>query len=37
VITFVNPRHGGPLPNGVWSCVLKAGATVVKRVTFRIG
>ena len=37
VIAFVNVKNGVPLPRGVWTCVLRAGPTVVKRVSFRVG
>jgi len=37
VVAFVGSRNGGPLPRGTWHAVLRAGGTVVKRITFRVG
>jgi Tol biopolymer transport system component len=37
VISFVNAKNDVPLPRGVSTCVLRAGPTVVKRVSFRVG
>ena len=33
----VSVENGVPLPRGVWTCVLRAGPTVVKRVAARVG
>jgi hypothetical protein len=35
VIAWINPPGPG-LPRGTYSCVLSAGGTVVKRLTFRV-
>jgi hypothetical protein len=37
VISFVNVKNDVPLPRGEWTCVLRAGPTVVKRVSVRVG
>ena len=37
VVTYVGTKNGVPLPAGAYSCVLRAGGTVVKRVAFRVG
>jgi Tol biopolymer transport system component len=37
IVGGVRTRAGTPLPNGRWRCVLRAGPTVVKRLTFSIG
>jgi hypothetical protein len=37
IVGGVRTSAGSPLPNGRWRCVLRAGPTVVKRLTFSIG
>jgi dipeptidyl aminopeptidase/acylaminoacyl peptidase len=37
IVAYVGGRNGAPLPRGVWHTVLRAGPTVVKRVSFRVG
>jgi len=37
VVSSVRTQNGAPLPHGAWSCVLRAGPTVVKRLRFTIG
>lgn len=36
VIAFIDGQ-GSPVPAGVWTCVLRAGATIVKRLSFHVG
>jgi Tol biopolymer transport system component len=37
VVSYVSGRQGRALPRGTWRSVLRAGRTVVKRLTFRVG
>jgi hypothetical protein len=37
VVSYVDSTNGVPLYRGSWSCVLRAGGAIVKRVGFRIG
>jgi dipeptidyl aminopeptidase/acylaminoacyl peptidase len=37
VVSYVSSRRGGALPRGSWRSVLRAGRTVVKRLSFRVG
>ena len=37
VVSYVDSTNGVPLYRGRWSCALRAGGTVVRRVGFRIG
>ena len=37
VVSYVSGRQGQALPRGTWLSVLRAGRTVVKRLTFRVG
>jgi len=37
VIAYLNVENGVPLPRGVWTCTLRAGSTIVKRVAARVG
>ena len=37
VVTYLRTTNGIPIPSGSWRCVLRAGLTVVKRLSFRIG
>jgi hypothetical protein len=36
VVSFVETTTGAPLPSGQWRAVLRAGKTVVKRLSFRV-
>jgi Tol biopolymer transport system component len=37
VVAYVGGRNGAPLPTGRWRAVLRAGPTIVKQLSFRIG
>jgi Tol biopolymer transport system component len=37
VVSYVSSRQGQALPRGAWRSVLRAGRTVVKRLSFRVG
>jgi len=36
VIAFIDGQ-GSPVPSGEWTCVLRAGPTIVKRLSFHVG
>jgi WD40-like Beta Propeller Repeat len=37
VVAYVGGRNGAPLPAGTWRTEIRAGPTVVKRLSFRVG